>query len=152
MTESKEAAGPSPESAQELDTVLLAWDARVRVLTNPPAWFGVSVSLGGGALALGILFLFISKSFMGFLFSAAIFCGLMILFVMIGGVIDFFGGFRVMYALTNHGVRSLGGQEQKMRPLRPSWAECSPGISRESGRGRWPGRNKPSLFPGEKLQ
>jgi len=46
MTGSKEAAGPSPESAQELETVLLAWDARVRVLTNPSAWFGVSVSLG----------------------------------------------------------------------------------------------------------
>jgi len=113
MTELNESAEPAPESAQKAETVLYAWEARVRVLTNPSAWFGVSVSLGGGALALGILFLFISRSVMGFLVSGGIFCGLMILFVLIGGIIDLFGGFRVTFVLTNRGVRSMGGAGAK---------------------------------------
>lgn len=106
MTEPTE---PTPEQ----ETVLQTWDARVRVLTNPSAWFGVSVSLGGGALVLGILFLFISKSPKGLLVAAAIFCGLMLLFVLIAGVIDLFGGFRVRFILTDQGVRSRTGAGAK---------------------------------------
>lgn len=102
-----------PDAAQEPETVLHAWKARVRVLTNPSAWFGVSMSFGVGALFLGILFSFISESLMGMLVAAGIFCGLMFLFVLIGGVIDLFGGFRVTFALTNLGVRSMTGAGAK---------------------------------------
>ena len=95
------------------ETVLYSWNASVRVLSNPSAWRGVAASLGGGALALGILFLFISKSMKGFYLAAGIFCGLMVLFVVVGGIIDIFGGFRVHFILTNKGVRSISGKGGK---------------------------------------
>jgi len=113
MTISSEPAGPTPGPSQDSETVLQTWNARIRVLTNPSAWFGVSVSLGGGALCLGLLFFFISKSFTGFLVALAIFGGLMTLFVLIGAVIDIFGGFRVTFLLTGNGVRSLSGAGAK---------------------------------------
>ena len=58
---------------------------------------------------LAILFLFISRSPKALLVSG-LFCGLMVLFVLIGGVIDVFGGFRVRFILTDQGVRSLAGK------------------------------------------
>lgn len=113
MTISSEPTGTTPGPIQESETVLQTWGARIPVLTNPSAWFGVSVSLGGGSLVLGLLFFFISKSFMGFLVALAIFCGLMTLFVLIGAMIDLFGGFRVTFFLTGNGVRSISGAGAK---------------------------------------
>ena len=95
------------------ETVLHSWSASVRVLSNPAAWRGVAASLGGGALALGILFLFISKSVKGLYLAAGIFGGLMLIFVLVGGIIDLFGGFRMQFMLTSRGVRSISGKGAK---------------------------------------
>jgi hypothetical protein len=95
------------------EVVLYSWQSAVRVLTNPSAWSGVALSLGGGAIALGILFTFISKSVKGLYLGAGLFAGLMMIFVIIGGIIDIFGGFRVNFILTNHGVRSISGKGAK---------------------------------------
>lgn len=100
-------------SQQKEEVVLHSWKASVRVLTNPSAWSGVTLSLGGGALALGILFTFISKSIKGLYLAAAIFGGLMSIFVLVGGIIDIFGGFRVNFILTNLGLRSISGKGAK---------------------------------------
>ena len=97
------------DSIQE-ETVLHSWESSVHVLTNPSAWSGVALSLGGGALGLGILFTFISKSIKGLYVAAAIFGGLMCIFVLVGGIIDIFGGFRVNFILTNLGLRSISGK------------------------------------------
>lgn len=99
--------GAVPEEAEAIHH---AWEARVRVLANPAAWRGVGLSLGGGALALGVLFSFISKSVAGLYLGGGIFAGLMLLFVLIGGVIDLCGGFRVRFLLTSRGVYSLSGK------------------------------------------
>jgi hypothetical protein len=101
-------------SSRPEETVLHSWEASVRVLTNPSAWSGVALSLGGGALALGILFTFISKSIKGLYLAAAIFGGLMFIFVLVGGIIDIFGGFRVNFILTNQGLRSISGKGAKV--------------------------------------
>jgi hypothetical protein len=98
-------ASPIPE-----EIVLCSWEASVRVLSNPAAWRGVALSLGGGALALGILFSIIIKSIKGFYFASAIFVGLMFIFILVGGVIDIFGGFRVNFILTSRGIRSISGK------------------------------------------
>lgn len=98
-------ASPIPE-----EVVLCSWEASVRVLSNPAAWRGVSLSLGGGALALAILFSVITKSWKGFYFASAIFVGLMSIFILVGGVIDIFGGFRVNFILTSKGIRSISGK------------------------------------------
>lgn len=80
------------------------------MLSNPSAWCGVALSLGAGALGLGLLFVVISKSAAGLLLGASLFGGLMLVFVLIGGTIDLYGGFRVHCLLTNYGVRSLSGK------------------------------------------
>lgn len=108
-----QSAEPAPASTQEPETVLNAWKSRVRVLTNPSAWFGVGMSFGIGALFLGILLSYISESLTGLLIAGGIFCGLMVLFMLIGAVIDLFGGFRVTFALTDRGVHSMAGAGSK---------------------------------------
>jgi hypothetical protein len=95
------------------EVVLRSWQARVRVLTNPAAWRGILLCLGISSLLLGILLIFISKSLKGLLVAALIFGGLMFLFVLIGGIIDIFGGFRVHFILTSLGVRSISGKGAK---------------------------------------
>jgi len=104
-------AGPQPpDSGSGAEVVLHTWEARVRVLSNPSAWSGITLSLGGGALGLGILFVAISKSVAGLYVAGAIFGGLMLVFVLVGGVIDLCGGFRVRFAITSRGVRSVSGK------------------------------------------
>jgi hypothetical protein len=79
------------------EAVLYSWESAVRVLSNPSAWSGVSLSLGAGAIGLGILFTIISKSIKGLYLGAGLFGGLMLIFVIVGGIIDIFGGFRVNF-------------------------------------------------------
>ena len=100
------------------ETILKAWDSRIHVLNNPSAWSGVSICFDAGAFFLGLfflglLFLFISKSMTGLLVALGIFCGLMVLFVLIGGAIDLFGGFRGTFIISDRGVRSIDGREAK---------------------------------------
>jgi len=95
------------------ESVLYTWKTSVHVLSNPSAWSGVSISLGGGALLLALLFCVISKSFKGIYLGAAIFAGLMIIFIVVGGVIDLFGGFRVQFIVSSLGIRSLSGKGAK---------------------------------------
>ncbi len=91
------------------ETVLRTWQARIHVLNNSSAWSGVSLCFGVGAFFLGLLLLFITKSVTGLLVAFGIFCGLMVLFVLVGGAIDLFGGFRVTFILTDRGVWSITG-------------------------------------------
>jgi hypothetical protein len=95
------------------ESVLYSWDASVRVLSDPSAWRGVVLSLGGGALALGILFTFISKSVKGLYLATGLFGGLMLIFVVVGAIIDIFGGFRINFMLTSKSVRSMSGKGAK---------------------------------------
>jgi hypothetical protein len=95
------------------EVVLSSWKASVHVLSNPSAWSGVALSLGAGAVGLGILFAVISKSVKGLYLGVGLFVGLMLIFVIVGGIIDIFGGFRVHFILTSHGVRSLSGKGAK---------------------------------------
>lgn len=95
------------------EIVLDSWEASVRLLSNPAAWRGVALSLGAGALGLGILFTFISRSIKGLYLGAGLFGGLMFIFVIVGGIIDLFGGFRINFMLTSLGVRSISGKGAK---------------------------------------
>jgi hypothetical protein len=103
----------SASLSEPAETVLAAWDARLRVLTNPTAWQGVGLSLGVGALGLGVLMTFISRSAAGLYLAAGLFAALMLVFVLVALVIDAFGGFRVRFLLTSLGVRSQSGKSAK---------------------------------------
>jgi hypothetical protein len=113
MSIKERVVGESADPRRDPETVLHSWDARVRVLSNPSAWAGVALSLGTGALGLGLLFIIISKSINGLYLAAGLFCGLMLIFMLVGGVIDLFGGFRIRFILTNNGVRSISGKGAK---------------------------------------
>ncbi len=101
------------KSSTQEEIVRYSWMASVHVLTNPSAWSGVTLCFGIGALGLGILFTFISKSLAGLYLASGIFGGLMLIFILVGGVIDIFGGFRVNFILTSDGVRSISGKGAK---------------------------------------
>jgi hypothetical protein len=110
MLSKEDRAAGTPGSQESAEVVLRSWEARVHVLANPAAWRGVAVSLGTGALGLAILFTIISKSIAGLYLGAGLFGGLMFIFVLVGGAIDLFGGFRTRFVLTSHGVRSASGK------------------------------------------
>ena len=101
------------KSSQLDETVFYSWNTSVNVLSNPSAWRGMTLSLGVGALGLGIIMTFISKSMAGLYLAAGIFGGLMFIFILVGGIIDIFGGFRVNFMLTSDGVRSMSGKGAK---------------------------------------
>lgn len=95
--------------SEEAEVVFQSWEARVRVLTNPSVWFGIVMCFGVGTVFLAVLLTVVSRSLFGILIPAGLFVGLMVLFVVIGGVIDLFGGFRVTFYITSRGVRSVAG-------------------------------------------
>lgn len=101
-------AGAGPEQ------VLLQWPGRVRVLSNPMVWRNILLCFGIPCLLVGGLFLAISgEAGISFLVAGGLFSFFMILFVFIGLAVDLFGGFRVLFTLTDRGVWSHGGKAAK---------------------------------------
>jgi hypothetical protein len=99
-----------PGSQEGVEVVLHSWEDRILVLSNPAAWRGMVLCLGVGALGLALLFTVISKSIAGVYLSAGLFGGLMLIFVLVSGVIDLFGGFLTRFIVTTRGVRSISGK------------------------------------------
>ena len=89
----------------------LTWETRIRVLTNPSVWTSMLLALGIPSVLLGIFFAVIAKrpeyallvplGFMSILFG---------IFFLVALVIDLFGGFKAVFFLTTHGVRSVAGK------------------------------------------
>lgn len=98
---------PDPTSPEQL---LLAWDGRIRMLLNPEAWGGLLAALGIPCGLLTALAYFVSKSSEALLFGGGIMLFFLVIIVLVGAVIDLGGGFRVKFALTTRGVRSLMGR------------------------------------------
>jgi len=92
----------------------LSWETRIRVLTNPTVWFSLLLAFGIPSVLLGIFVAVISKrpeyALMVPLVAMSVLFGL---FILVGLVIDLFGGFKVVFYLTSHGVRSVAGKGAK---------------------------------------
>lgn len=90
--------------------VLLEWPARVPVLRNRNLWFNVCIGFGIPSIVIGSFFGWGDSLVTGLKFSAGFLVFFLMLFVVIGGVIDLLGGFRVLFRLTDAGVESLAGK------------------------------------------
>jgi hypothetical protein len=96
------------------DQVHLSWEARIHLLNNPSIWKSLLLAFGLPSLLLGILFAFIAqRPEFALLIPLVATGGLLFLFVLVGAVIDLFGGFKVIYVLSSTGVRSLSGRVAK---------------------------------------
>lgn len=100
----------SDEGLSAAETISLAWDAQIRVLSNASVWGGVLAAFGIGSCLATVLFLAISQNVWALAVGAGLFAFFMLLFLLIGIVIDLCGGFKVTFALTNLGVRSIAGR------------------------------------------
>lgn len=93
------------------EQLLITWETRIRVLTNPSVWTSMLLVLGIPSVLLGILFAVIAErpeyallvplGFMSILFG---------IFIVVALVIDVFGGFKATFFLTTDGVRSVSGK------------------------------------------
>jgi len=110
MADGQQGTGGAGAGGATPEQLWLAWEARIRVLLNPAVWGGVLAAFGISSCLLSVLMLFISKSPWALAIGGGLFLFFMVLFVLIGAVIDLFGGFRTTFALTTHGVRSIAGK------------------------------------------
>jgi hypothetical protein len=68
------------------------------------------MAMGGGSIGLSVLFTAITRSMAGLQLGAVLFVGLSLVSIVICGIIDLFGGFRVRFVITDKGVRSMTGK------------------------------------------
>jgi len=111
-----------PLEEPEVESIHLAWPARIHLLTNGHVWLNMLAVLGISCGLMTILFLAISKSAMALAVGGAVFAGFMLLYLLIAVVIDLFGGFRTTFALTSRGVRSIAGRHAQHAGDAAFWA------------------------------
>jgi hypothetical protein len=119
----------------EDERILLTWNARIRVLFNPSVWGGLLTAVGIPSVFLSILMFAISREVDSLFFGPAIFTGVMVMFVVIAAVIDLFGGFQVVFALTSNGVRSVSGKGAKAAATAAIWTGILFGKASVAGTG-----------------
>lgn len=122
-------------STPEAEEISLTWENQIRILKNPDVWSGILMAFGISAFLLGIFLSAISKSLDGLLLAAGIFTFLMTVFVVVGFVIDLFGGFQVRFALTTFGVRSIAGKGAKIAANTAFWVGVLTGKAGTAGAG-----------------
>jgi hypothetical protein len=126
---------PVVPQAGDSEQLWLSWESRVRILLNPSVWFGVLLAFGVSTCLFTALMLAISKSPWALAVGAGIFTFFMVIFLFVGLVIDLFGGFRVSFALTTLGVRSISGKGAKMAADAAFWTGVLAGSAGAMGAG-----------------
>lgn len=102
---------PSESGAEQPEYILLLWHSRVKLLLNPHVWSMVILGFAATGAILALIFGLASGSASaGLTMGAGGFAFLLVVFVATGTVVDLFGGFRVAFSLTTHGVRSARGK------------------------------------------
>lgn len=96
------------------EQLLITWETRIRLLTNPSVWASMLLVLGIPSLLLGIFVAVLAKrpeyALLVPLGGMSILFGI---FIVVALVIDVFGGFKATFFLTTHGVRSVSGKGAK---------------------------------------
>ncbi len=92
----------------------LTWETRIRVLTNPTVWSSLLLAFGIPSALLGSLVATLAKRPEYALWIPLVTLSILFgIFTLVGLVIDLFGGFKVVFFLTSHGVRSVAGKGAK---------------------------------------
>lgn len=123
----------SDTPAQEV--VNLSWENKIRILSNPDVWNGMLMVFGISCTVGAIFFFAISKSPWAVVVAGSAFLGFMALFIVVGFVIDLFGGFLTGFALTTSGVRSIGGKGAKTAAQTAFWVGVLAGKPGAAGAG-----------------
>jgi hypothetical protein len=93
------------------EQLLITWEARIRVLTNPSIWSSMLLALGIPSVLFGILLAVIAKRPEFALLVPLGFMSILLgIFIVVALVIDVFGGFKATFFLTTDGVHSLSGK------------------------------------------
>ena len=96
------------------DQVYLTWETRIKLLNNAGIWSSLLLAFGIPSVLLGILLAVVAKKAIYALMVPLVAVGgFLLIFVCIGIVIDLFGGFKVIFILSQSGVRSLSGKVAK---------------------------------------
>ena len=135
------------EPEGEAERIVLAWENRIKILSNPAVWRGVLLAFGISCALAGIFFFVLSQDVDGLLIGLGAFGGFMVLFLLIGAVIDLFGGFRVRFALTTAGVRSMSGKGAKAAAGTAFWVGVLAGNPATAGAGLL-ARSEQNMFIG----
>jgi hypothetical protein len=93
---------------------LITWDSQIRVLGDASVWSSMLMAVGIPSVLFGVFVAVITKqpeyaAYVPLAFTSAVFT----IFIIVGAVIDLFGGFRVTFVLTRDGVGSLSGKGAK---------------------------------------
>lgn len=100
----------TPAGSSETEGLYLAWENQIRLLSNPDVWRGILMAFGISCALVTVLFLAISKSPWALLVGGGAFAFFILMFVIVGFVIDLFGGFHARFALTTTGIRFIAGK------------------------------------------
>lgn len=102
------------ENILEPEQVYLTWETRIKLLNNAGIWSSMLMVFGIPSVLLGILFGVIAENAVYVvLVPLGATGGLLLIFVGVGLIIDLFGGFKVIFILSQSGVRSLSGKAAK---------------------------------------
>ena len=104
-------ASSSTAGANQEDQIILAWPGRVKLLFNRQVWSSVLLAFGAAGLLFALIFGLATRNASAVLIMVGgCLAFLLVIYILIGIVVDLFGGFRVDFALTDRGVRSLRGK------------------------------------------
>lgn len=118
------------------EQVYLAWEARIKVLPNPTVWGSLLAAFGIPSLLLGLLVAFIARRpELALLVPLAATGGFLLLFTLIGLVIDLFGGFKAIFTLTTRGVRAQSGRVARATSAVAVWTGIATGNLAAAGAG-----------------
>ena len=92
------------------EQVLLAWPARVKMLSDAAIWRSTAIVFGSGAGLMSLVFGLAGGGSTAVLIGGGAFLFFMALVAVIGVVVDLLGGFRVTFALTTDAVHSVAGK------------------------------------------
>ena len=102
------------ETTSAPDQVYLTWETHIKLLNNTGIWSSLLLAFGIPSVLLGILLGVVAKNAVYALMVPLVAVGgLLLIFVCVGIVIDLFGGFKVIFILSQSGVRSLSGKVAK---------------------------------------
>lgn len=125
----------APETANLMEQVLMSWPAQIKILNSPEVWKSMALALGISGLALGGLLWAVSGSAQGLLVGLGCCLFLVVLFVLVGIVIDRCGGFAVSFALTSTGIRSVSGKGAELAADAAFWTGLLAGSAGTAGAG-----------------
>ncbi len=98
-----------PTEVSENEPILFQWNHSIRMLFNPVLWGSFALCFGIPAILLGIGFSFTGDLKVAVLFPAALLAFFVVIWVIVGIVIDLGGGFFSSFTITSKGIYFASG-------------------------------------------